>query len=372
MTWHTVVIAVAVGLFLFDFQNLLAWWRRRVLDPNLGRSTDFTIIVPVYGHPRYFDDRDSLRPYQANVLVSIDETRLIMSVFADVLEREGWRVHRTKIVRPCAPKLIADALPSVRTTYALRMDGDTRPLDDIGQFVAAMAQDRSDLCSTKVSVANPTTEAQRFQALEYRMAMLARHFRPWLTSGACYAARTSSLRTILATHSMWPPGEDMETGRIAHALKMRIRHLDLRVETNAPETWRDLFRQRRLWWVGNFRHSIVNFDRNVLHFPVWSLYYVGLVWVGLYFKWDSLIGHLDPFTLVRTLAWLFALYAVITLIANWQVRSWRMLIYPPYALTQAILMPMVGSVYYWRVRSRAGGFGRYRFPHRRLSLRTVD
>jgi cellulose synthase/poly-beta-1,6-N-acetylglucosamine synthase-like glycosyltransferase len=295
-----------------------------------------------------------------------------MSVFADWLEREGWRVHRTAIARPCAPRLIADALPHVTTRYVLRMDGDTRPLDDVGRFVAAMEQDRADLCSTKVSVASPTTEAQRFQALEYRMAMLARHFRPWLTSGACYAARTSALRAILAMHSMWPPGEDMETGRIAHALKMRIRHLDLRVETKAPETWGALFKQRRLWWVGNFRHSIVNFDRNALHFPVWSLYYVGLVWVGLYFKWHSIIGHLDPFVLVHTLAWLFALYALITVVANWQVRSWRMLVYPPYALTQAVLMPIVGSIYYWLIVRRAPGFGRYRFPHRRVALATGD
>lgn len=331
-----------------------------------------TIIVPVYGHPRYFDERSALRRYQANVLVSIDESRLIMRAFADWLEREGWRVHRTRLTRPCAPRLIADALPYVKTRYVLRMDGDTRPLDDVGRFVSAMERDGADLCSTKVSVASPATEAQRFQALEYRMAMLARHFRPWLTSGACYAARTSALRAILAMHSMWPPREDMETGRIAHAFKMRIRHLDLRVETNAPETWTALFKQRRLWWVGNFRHSIVNFDRNAVHFPVWSLYYVGLVWVGLYFKWHTIMGHLHPFVLVQTFFWLFALYALITVVANWQVRSWRMLVYPPYALLQAVLMPIIGSIYYGVIARTVPGFGRYRFPHRRAALATGD
>ena len=38
--------------------------------------------------------------------------------------------------------------------------------------------------------------AQKLQALEYRMAMLSRHFRPWLTSGACTVAKTESLRRI--------------------------------------------------------------------------------------------------------------------------------------------------------------------------------
>jgi cellulose synthase/poly-beta-1,6-N-acetylglucosamine synthase-like glycosyltransferase len=272
------------------------------------------------------------------------------------------------VTQPSAPRLIREALRDVTTTYVLRMDADTRPIDDIEPFVAAMDRDRAELCSTKVSVADPTTQAQRFQALEYRMAMLARHFRPWLTSGACYAARTSALRTILAWHSMWAPGEDMETGRIAYAYKMRIRHLDLRVETAGPETWRQLFKQRRLWWVGNFRHSLVNFDRSVLHFPIWSIYYIGLVWVGLYFKWHSIVGYLHPFVLVHALAWLFAVYALITVIANWQVRSWRMLVYPPYALTQAILMPIVGTVYYPIMVRRTGHFGRYRYPRRRPEL----
>lgn len=372
MTWHTAAVILAVGLFLFDFQNLLAWWRGRTVARGTHRSFDFTIVVPVYGHPRYFADREHLCRYQANVLVAIDVSHSPMRLFADALEKEGWRVCRMSVERPSAPVLVAKALPEVTTEYVLRMDADTRPIDDVPQFVSAMAQDGADICSTKVVVAEPTTQAQRFQALEYRMAMLSRHFRPWLTSGACYAAKTSALRAILNAHSMWMPGEDVETGRIAHALKMRVRHLDMTVGTKAPDTWRGLFKQRRLWWAGNFRHSIVNFDRNAVHFPAWTFYYVGLVWVGVYFKWHSIIDYLHPFVLVQMLAWLFVLYALITLCANWQVRSWRMLVFPPYALLQAILMPTIGSIYYWLLARRMGYFGRYRFGYRRLGLASSD
>jgi hypothetical protein len=35
-------------------------------------------------------------------------------------------------------------------------------------------------------------------------------------------------------------------------------------------------------------------------------------------------------------------------------------------------MPIVGSVYYWLIVRKAGNFGRYRFPHRRLSPATAD
>jgi cellulose synthase/poly-beta-1,6-N-acetylglucosamine synthase-like glycosyltransferase len=368
VTWHTLGIALAVGLFLFDFQNLIAWWRGRTLGPDTRPSFDFTIIVPLYGHPRYFSDRDDLRAYQANVLVAMDVSNLPMRLFADELESEGWRISRLTVERPSAPVLLAKALPQVTTNYALRLDADSRPLDDIPRFISAMAKDGADVCSTKIVVAHATTEAQRFQALEYRMAMLSRRFRPWLTSGACFVAKTSALRQIMDTHSMWFPGEDIETGRIAFALKMRVRHLDMTVETDAPETWRALFKQRRLWWAGNFRHAIVNLDRNAVQLPGWSLYYAGLVWTGIYFKWHSIIDYLQPFVLVQMLAWLFVIYALVTLLGNWQVRSWRMLVFPPYALVQAILMPTVGSMYYCFLVRRLGYVGRYRFGYRRLCV----
>src|SRR6185437_1909982 len=84
---------------------------------------------------------------------------------------------------------------------------------------------------------NRTNAVTKFQALEYRMAMLAQHFRPWLTSGACFLGRTDALIRIMNLHSLWTPGEDIETGRTALALRMRIRHLDIVVETDAPDTW---------------------------------------------------------------------------------------------------------------------------------------
>ena len=54
--------------------------------------------------------------------------------------------------------------------------------------------------------------------------------------------------------------------------------------TEAPATWRSLVRQRRLWWAGSFRHSIVNFDNNILRAPIWAFYYAGLVWCGIYLR----------------------------------------------------------------------------------------
>src|SRR5580765_7343652 len=89
------VMMVLAGLLLaFDFQNVLSRWRVRIVAPAAGGSDDFTIIVPVCGHPRYFAGRAELAAYKANVLVALEVTPPIMSSFADQLEAEGWRVGR--------------------------------------------------------------------------------------------------------------------------------------------------------------------------------------------------------------------------------------------------------------------------------------
>ena len=329
-------------------------------------------MVPLYGHPRYFRDRHRLLHLKDRILVAIDVGNDVMERFASDLEAEGWQVFRTRLVAPVPPRLLQEVLAAgaVTTTYVIRMDADTYVGEDLRNAVAAAKRDRADLCSVKVHVRNRRKGIVcKLQALEYDMAMLSRHFRPWLTSGACFVARTTMATEIFNRHSMWFPGEDLETGRIAHALCMRVRHLDVCVQTDAPDTWPALFRQRRLWWAGNFRHTLTNFVRNALHLPVWTFYYVALVWCGVYFKWwQALWSSLHPSYAVRFVPALFALYAFVTFIGNWQVRSRLMLLFPLYALVQAMLMPTVGSAYYVVLARRKRDLGRYAFGLRRRPL----
>ena len=81
-------------LLAFEFQNLLSWWRGRVVTPGEEDSRDFTIVVPIYGDPRTFDCRPQLLQYQDNVLVALEVTPPKMQAFADQLEAEGWHVLR--------------------------------------------------------------------------------------------------------------------------------------------------------------------------------------------------------------------------------------------------------------------------------------
>ena len=80
MSWQTLTLIAAAALFLFDFQNMLAWSRRRTLSGSWRRDHDYTLVVPLYGDPRYFEGRRQLLRYQSNVLVAIDVSTPTMRV----------------------------------------------------------------------------------------------------------------------------------------------------------------------------------------------------------------------------------------------------------------------------------------------------
>ena len=349
-------------LILWDLQNLLARFRRPVeLDQWLPPSTDFTVVVPVYGEPRYLDNLDYLESIKENVLLALEVSNEKMASFADQLESDAWRVFRTRCTTSPVgvPELILRALMSgcVPTTYVVRLDGDSYSKQDVRIAIAAIARADADVCSMKVRVASPRHIIECLQAVEYDMSMLSRHFRPWLTSGACMVAKTAVLRHVLEYHSRWFPGEDMETGRIAKHFGFRIIHCNWEVFTVAPSNWRSWYRQRRSWWSGNFRHAIQNFDINARYAP-WMLYYGVLVWGLLAGKLLSLRYEWEDIPL------LICAYTLVTLAANWQVRNRWMLGFPYYALFQVLVMPPVGALYYLLLCIRRRRLGRYLIGYR--------
>src|SRR5690348_14184572 len=107
-------------LVLLDMQNLFAGCRR-VVQTDGATSDDYTIVVPLYGHPRYFANRIELEPYRGRVLLALDTSQSAMAQFADELQRAGWRVHRSAGA-PSLSALLAGALAAVTTTWSVRLD----------------------------------------------------------------------------------------------------------------------------------------------------------------------------------------------------------------------------------------------------------
>ena len=207
---HLAMVLLAGMLLAFDFQNILSWWRVRVLAPATGDSLDFTIIVPVYGHPRYFAGRGDLVPYQANVLVALETSTSLMADFADELEGEGWTVGRYQIAPPNPARLVKAGLEEVTTTIALRLDADTWIGPGLEAQIGAVLASGAHLCSVKCEVLNTTNLVTRMQHLEYRMAMLGRHIRPGSPQARVLsAAPNPSARSTRST----PSGPRARTSR---------------------------------------------------------------------------------------------------------------------------------------------------------------
>jgi len=348
-------------------QNLASRWGR-VISLGDDRTDDYTFIVPIFGDPRYFRNGDYLRQYRDNVLLAVNVDGPKMERFVDELRQSGWRVHAARLTgRVSCPEIVFDALRSVSTGYVIRIDGDTVSRDDPGRIVAAVRAAGADLCSVKVTVSRRETVIEKLQAVEYDMSMLGRHNRPWMTSGACMVARADSLRRILSAHSFWFPGEDIETGVIAQHFRLTIRHVDVRFYTDAPETFRSWFRQRQMWWSGSFRMAFVNADQT-LRFPLTFVYTACVVWLLWIAKWHELVdvGHV-----AAILPFVVLLYTGVSFFSNWSVRSRWMIVYPYYALFQALVLPPVGAAYYFWLWFRRGTLrppGRYRIGFRRVPL----
>jgi cellulose synthase/poly-beta-1,6-N-acetylglucosamine synthase-like glycosyltransferase len=356
-----------VLFLLLDAQNLAARWRCWVLEVDEQSSDDYTIVVPVYGDPRYFENAEYLWPIRDRALVAVVVDSPKMVCFAEGLVAAGWRVQPVYLEENVGPDTIVKevlAAGAVTTKWIVRMDADTYAHDDMGRVIAAAERGKADMCSVKCQVANPRNTCERLQEVEYAMAMLTRHFRPWMTSGACIIATTHAYRAALELHSLnfGTCGGDIETGRIAHHLGMRIRHVDFDVYTKVPATWRSLFRQRQIWWAAGFRSGILNLDTAV-RMPLFALYFTGLVWLGLYARNQAVLS----LATARYLPVLFIIYTAICVASNWQVRSRWMILYPYYSLAQVVMMPVAGMVWCLTYMAKNRASGRFKFGFRRGS-----
>ena len=92
--------------------------------------------------------------------------------------------------------------------------------------------------------------------------------------------------------------------------------------------------------------------------PGYLFYYLGLVWIGLYWKVQ---GDFNPERVAYYLPTLMVAYTIVCVVTNWPVRSKWMILFPYYSLAQVMVMPLAGSVWFIQYAVRKRKNPRFRF-----------
>ena len=390
MSWQTLALIVCIAFvdFVVLVRVRLRRWRTGPFryDPE-RRSDDFEVLVPIFGHIKYLKNADALEPYGERVVLCTtdkESPEFYASLHAEAARR-GFRVIvaptstapvRTSQfvilsqsvvghVRPGGGR-VGTARPDttrdeiVRNTGAMLeartiiyLDGDTVPEVDLRVVAGAFEDSGLDVSSVRVVPSKTDTLAERLQNVEYELAMDARLLYPWLTSGAATIGRSDAMLRIMANHSLFFSGGDIELGKLARMLGLRVGHLPFLFLTDVPDTLQAWFRQRsKGWCIGKFRHSIVNLDRPGWRSPFFTFYSTFVIYGLLPFRWWESI------TRPWILAVVWAVYCVLLfLIAPRRFRLWTMA-FPIFAYVQVMFAIPLGGYQYCRYAIRTGHLGR--------------
>ncbi|GGY00269.1 glycosyltransferase family 2 protein [Streptomyces minutiscleroticus] len=354
----TVIVFVPLLVAAVDLVSPLLTGRRHTFDvgPRTVPCQDFEVLVPIYGDIAYLENVEFLRPYGVRVLLCTTdaESPEFYAALRALADEHGFRVLRQHIPRvrtadgrrrasgTVRDRLIREALRIVRAPYEICLDADTVTTEPLDRIVGAFRKSGRDFASVHLVPVGTPGILLRFQRHEYRLAMRRRHMYPWLVSGACHVARTEAHRAIMARHSLFFQGNDVEMGLLGNALGYKAAYLHTEVLTTAPHRPRAWLRQRLAWAGGEFRLMAVNFPVLARH-PGFLFYGLFITFLLTPLRWCSLCAP------VLALLSVYLVYTLHLLLTEGPRRDWTLLLYPFYALVNGLLLVPCGWFCYLRM-----------------------
>lgn len=337
--------------------------RRRGPRPVVGLrgSTrpcdDYTLVVPIYGNISYLENEEWLSRYGAKVLLATSgaETPAFYEALFAIADRHGFRVHVSTTASTAARRggaasrratggtirdtIVRDAHAVLTSRFVVCIDADTVTETSVDLLVGAFEESGLDLGSVPLSVANTGSVLGRLQRIEYVMAMRLRRIMPWMVCGGCHLARREVHADLMARHSLFFQGNDVELGLLAVSLGYQVGHVDFTVPTTVPDTVRGWWRQRLAWAGGEFRVMLVNI-RLARHHPYLYIYGALISFALAPLRWWSLAhsGLLVAFVVLA--------YALVVALVTRDLREPLLLVYPLYALVYALVLLPFGVVTY--------------------------
>ena len=346
---------------------------RRYQPPQLFHETsDFRILVPIYGQVKYLLNVPYLSQYGSKVTLCTtdDETDEFYAQLTDIACAHGFQIYRDAGTRQkrtvgkpgrggsrratsgtIRDGLIRRALAGVEEPYVVPLDADSTTNQHISVLVGELVHGGFDIASIRVVPANPDESAlTRLQRLEYGHAMQLRFIVPWMISGACHVAKTAVLRDVMSHHSLFFQGNDIEIGVLAKARGYNIGHIPFEVLTDVPARIRPFLRQRIAWAGGEFRLFIVNCRFILKHPFLWI--YGGIIAIGGFvLRWMTFIT--PGYGLLTATALYFALVWYL----HWRRRSRWVLLMPLYTLFSSMIMTPLGIIWYFKMAIDARNWG---------------
>jgi cellulose synthase/poly-beta-1,6-N-acetylglucosamine synthase-like glycosyltransferase len=338
---------------------------------------DFTVLVPIYGHIRYLENVEFLRPYGAKVVlvtttIESAEFNLALEAVADECNFRIFRTHvRSQRARTSGrqtsgtvrDQIIRDASEIfVRSEFVICLDADTVTERPMGEMVGALVANDLDFASVRLVPSNTATVLGRLQGHEYRMVMRLRRILPWVCSGACHLGRSDAHRAIMRRHSLFFQGNDVELGLIGNEMGYRIGHLAFDVPTAVPDTFKSWIRQRVAWSGGEFRLFIANPQLARQH-PFYVFYGAVVVILMVPLRWWCL-RHPG-----LNLITVFVIYWTLLVMVNWKDRDRTLWIYPLYGLFISLFLVPIGVISYFKMAISDGNFGRIHLAVHRVRYR---
>jgi cellulose synthase/poly-beta-1,6-N-acetylglucosamine synthase-like glycosyltransferase len=348
----TSMLFLPASLAMFDLFGGLRARHKKALELS-GRSVDdFEVLVPIYGSLKYLENVDFLADYGRRVVLctTSSESPEFECGLEILCRRYGFRVFRASVARPIRgakratsgtvrDQLVRDAHSMLAATWVVCIDADTVTDRPLGELVGAMAERGLDLASVRLVPSNSETLLARLQQHEYYRAMLLRRIMPWLVSGACHAARREAHARIMAQHSLFFQGNDVEVGLLGSAFGYQIGHIPVDVPTTVPSHFKPWIRQRLAWSGGEVRLFLANPQIAFRHPAFWG--YGAIVAILLFpARWLALISPGWP--LVGALA----AYALMTLLLHRGHIDRYLLLLPFYAAFSSLILTPLGLLYY--------------------------
>ncbi|MEQ7006791.1 glycosyltransferase family 2 protein [Actinopolymorpha sp. B17G11] len=369
MGWLIILAAVVLLPLLAVAVDAIAGLRSRNKEYEFGdvRSSDFEVLVPIYGSVTYLENIDYLSQYGGKVLLctTAGETQQFYDELYRICFQNNFRlfvatfgrtdnVHKRSTSGTIRDRLIRDALPLVQASYVVPVDADTTTTAPLDALVGELERKGYDLASVRLVPQNTDTLLARLQGYEYRLAMQFRFLATWLVSGACHVARTAVLTDVMNRHSLFFQGNDVEIGLIARLRGYRVGHIPFEVPTVVPASFKAWVRQRLAWAGGEFRLFVVNFRYVVRHPFLWI--YGGLVTIALFpMRWLAFAGPGEKVLYCTGLVATLALYVALVLRLHWRNRSWSLMVMPLYMLATSMIMTPLGIAWYcwmaWKDRN---------------------